>query len=188
MAAATEMTTERDPGAATPRLICVGAIVGAHGVRGAVKIKSFTAAPADIAAYGPLSDESGRRQFALKQIGEARGLVLATIDGVRDRDQAEALRGTQLFVDRARLPRPAEEEYYHADLIGLDAEDATGKPIGVVRAVLNHGAGDVLEISLADGGTMLLPFTRATVPVVDLAGGRVVVDPPADVEDGEAQQ
>lgn len=180
MAMAAEMTTERDRGAKAPRLICVGAIVGAHGVRGAVKVKSFTATVGDIVAYGPLSDEAGKRRFVLKAIGQARGAVLATIEGVADRDQAEALRGTRLYVDRARLPEPAEEEYYHADLIGLGVEDRTGKPLGVVRAVHNHGAGDMLEIGQADGGVTLLPFTRAVVPVVDLRGGRVVVDPPAE--------
>ncbi len=169
---------------AQPRLVCVGAIVGAHGVRGAVKVKSFTAAAADIAAYGPLSDEAGKRRFVLRPIGTARDTILAEIDGIKDRDQAEALRGTRLYAERDAFPEPEEDEFYHADLIGLGAEDRDGKPLGVVRAIYNHGAGDMMELDLAAGGTALVPFTKAAVPVVDLTGRRVVVDMPQEA--GEA--
>lgn len=172
---------------AKPRLVCVGAIVGAHGVRGAVKVKSFTAAAADIAAYGPLSDEAGKRRFVLRPIGQsggaARDTILAEIDGIKDRDQAEALRGTRLYADRDAFPEPEEDEFYHADLIGLGAEDRAGKALGVVRALHNHGAGDMMELDLAAGGTALIPFTKAAVPVVDLAGRRVVVEFPQEAEE-----
>lgn len=170
---------------AKPRLVCVGAIAGAHGVRGAVKVKSFTAAAADIAAYGPLSDEAGKRRFVLSPIGQARGDILVRIDGVEDRDQAEALRGTRLYADRDRFPAPAEDEFYHADLIGLEVEDIDGKALGTVRAIYNHGAGDMMEIGLAAGGTALVPFTKAVVPVVDIAAGRVVVAMPDEVAPDE---
>jgi 16S rRNA processing protein RimM len=160
-------------------------MVGAHGVGGAVKVKSYTAAAADVASYGPLSDEAGTRRFALRVIGAARDTILAEIDGIKDRDQAEALRGTRLYVDRASFPEPEEDEFYHADLIGLRAEDRAGATLGVVRAVYNHGAGDMVEIALDAGGTALVPFTKAAVPAIDLPGGRVVVEMPEEV--GEAK-
>jgi len=174
------------PGGAKPRLVCVGAIAGAHGVRGAVKVKSFTAEAADVTAYGPLSDETGKRRFVLTPIGMARGEILARIDGVKDRDQAELLRGTRLYADRARFPAPEEDEFYHADLIGLDVADPAGTALGVVQAIFNHGAGDMMEIALRAGGTTLVPFTKAAVPVVDLQAGRIVVAMPDETEAGEA--
>jgi len=156
-------------------------VVGAHGVRGLVRIKSFTEAPGDIAAYGPLSDEAGARSFAVRVTGEAKGAILAAIAGVADRDAAEALKGTRLYVDRAALPVPVDaEEFYHADLIGLMAEDRAGRALGRVVAVHNFGAGDLLEIAPEGGQSLLLPFTKAAVPEVDLAGGRLVVEPPAE--------
>jgi len=161
--------------------VCLGVVVGAHGVRGLVRIKSFTEAPGDIAAYGPLSDEAGARSFAVRVTGEAKGAILAAIAGVADRDAAEALKGTRLYVDRAALPVPVDaEEFYHADLIGLMAEDRAGRALGRVVAVHNFGAGDLLEIAPEGGQSLLLPFTKAAVPEVDLAGGRLVVEPPAE--------
>ena len=164
--------------------ICLGVITGAHGVRGLVRIKSFTAAPGDIAAYGPLDDEAGTRRFEVAVKGEAKGAVLAALAGVQDRNAAEALKGTRLYVDRAALPPPQdEEEYYHADLIGLRAEDATGRNLGRVVAVHNFGAGDLLEIERPDGTELLLPFTKAAVPSVDIAAGRLTVEPPEDADE-----
>lgn len=176
-------------GAAAGRLL-VGAIAAPHGVRGLVKVKSFTAEPADIAAYGPLSDESGRRRITLQVMSAASGgALICRIDGIADRDAAEALRGLRLYVERAALPAPAAaEEYYHADLIGLAATLADGTAFGRVVAVQNYGAGDILEIE-RDGGTprlVDLPFTRTVVPVVDIAGGRLVVDPPAELLEAPA--
>ena len=163
--------------------ICVGVITGAHGVRGAVRVKSFTAVPADIATYGPLADESGGRRFRLRVVGEAKGVVVAKIAGIEDRDAAEALKGLRLYVERSALPEAGEEEYYHADLLGLEAALRDGTPLGRVRAVHDFGAGDSLEIALPSGATVLVPFTRTAVPVVDLAGGRVVIDPPEGLLD-----
>jgi 16S rRNA processing protein RimM len=171
-------------GAAEAR-ICVGVITGAQGVRGAVRIKSFTAEPEDVAAYGPVADETGQRAFTLRTVGRAKGVVIATIAGIADRDAAERLKGVRLYVARATLPAPGEEEYYHADLIGLAAVLADGTVFGEVRAVHEYGAGDSLEIARESGGTVLVPFTRAAVPKVDLAARRVVIDPPEGLLDGK---
>ena len=168
---------QRETGISDGR-VCLGVIVGAHGVRGQVKIKSFAEEPGDVAAYGPLADESGTRTFTVKVTGRAKGTVVARIDGVSDRDQALALRGTQLFVDRGVLPEPEAESFYHADLIGLAAEDKDGRPLGRVVAVQNYGAGDLLEVAAPDGSSELFAFTRNVVPVVDLGGGRVIIAVP----------
>ena len=165
-------------GVMASKRVCVGIVTGPHGVRGAVRLKSFTARPADIAQYGPLEDEAGERQFRLRLVGHARGVLIAKIAGIDDRDQAETLRGLRLYLSRAALPPPGEEEYYHADLIGLVAALADGAPLGRVRAVHDFGAGDTLEIERPDGPPVMVPFTRSVVPVIDLASGRLVIDPP----------
>ncbi|MGE5269591.1 MAG: ribosome maturation factor RimM [Thiohalocapsa sp.] len=165
------------------RRVCVGVVTGAHGVRGAVRLKSFTAEPGDIASYGPLQDESGRRQYKLRVTATAKGVLIATLDGVADRDQAEALRGLRLYLPRSALPPPPEDEYYHADLIGLTAELGDGAVIGTVCAVHDFGAGDMLEIARLQGPPVLVPFTKAVVPIVDLAAGRLIVDPPPGLFD-----
>ncbi|MGE0719844.1 MAG: ribosome maturation factor RimM [Alphaproteobacteria bacterium] len=183
------MTGLTDSAGAEP-MVLVGVVVGAHGVRGGVRIKSFTEDPAAIGRYRPLLDGAGRR-LELRVVGQVKDALIATIKGVADRNAVEAMRGTRIFVPRSALPPPDEEEFYHADLIGLAAETADGRPYGRVVAVANHGAGDVLEVQLAVGPPVVLPFTRAAVPVVDIAGGRVVVDPPAGLvgpaesDDGE---
>jgi 16S rRNA processing protein RimM len=162
--------------------VCLGVMVGAHGVRGLVKVKSFTEDPADVAAYGPVSDAAGRRHWRLEVTGQAKGVVLVRVEGVKDRDAAQALHGTQLYVERAALPALAEAEtFYHADLIGLRVEDDAGRSLGTVRAVENYGAGDVLDIAGPDGQGFLLAFTRAAVPLVDIAGGRLVAALPDEV-------
>ncbi|MGA8602570.1 MAG: ribosome maturation factor RimM [Beijerinckiaceae bacterium] len=160
--------------------ILVGAFGAAHGIRGEVRLKSFTANPAAIGIYGPLQDESGTRHFmieALRPIG--KDLLVARVNGVSDRNAAEALNGTELFVSRDALPAPDEGEFYHADLIGSRVEDDQGRVFGSVVAVHNFGAGDILEIApstdAADQTTAMLAFTRALVPVVDVEGGRIVV-------------
>jgi 16S rRNA processing protein RimM len=162
--------------------VCLGAIAGAHGVRGLVKIKSFTQDPANLTAYGPLTDESGQRRFEIAVSGQAKGVLLARIEGVEDRDAAQALRGVRLYVARAVLPEPEAEEFYLADLIGLAVEDPDGRPLGKVATVENYGAGDLLEIARPEDAPLLVPFTKAAVPLVDLEGGRVVVDLPEEIE------
>ena len=171
------------PGTDAGARVLLGSIVGVHGVRGAVKIRSHTGDPEAIADYGPLSDGSGARSFKLRVIGQARGNVVAKIDGVNDRDAAERLRGVDLYVARDALPPPEEDdEFYQADLIGLAAVTAAGEPFGTIVDVRDFGAGDLLEIRPAAGGpTVFLPFTRDIVPEIDLEGRRVVVVPPVEV-------
>lgn len=157
--------------------ICMGVIVGVHGVRGVVRLKSFAEDEEDILSYGPLEDEAGK-PFSLKKQGRAKGVLLARIDGVADRDAAEALKGTMLYVPRDALPAAAGNEFYHADLIGLRVERLDGSELGSVLAVHDFGAGDLIDVRLAGSAqTVMLPFNEATVPVVDLEGGRLVVDP-----------
>jgi 16S rRNA processing protein RimM len=164
-----------------PKRVCVGAIGGAHGVRGLVRIKSFTETPGDLTAYGELTDEAGERRFSLTVTGRVKGAVLARIADVADRDAAAALKGTRLYVARDALPPPAADEYYYADLIGLAVELPDGTAVGRVRAVDDYGAGDVLEVALdrprGGGPVVMVPFTRAAVPVVDPDAGRIVVNP-----------
>lgn len=169
-------------GAARSGRICVGAVAGAHGVRGEVRIKSFTRKPEDIVAYGPLENETGDRIFTLTLHRRTRGLLIGSLEGVRDRDAAEALRGVRLYADRARLPAPEDEdEFYHADLLGLSAVDRAGKGCGRVSAILPAGDSGVLEIDPGGGReTILVPFTRDHVPEVDIAAGRIVIDPPEE--------
>ena len=155
--------------------ICLGAIAGARGVHGEVRIKTFTAEAVDIAAYGSLSDEAGTRQLLIETLKPAKEGVVAVIKGVRDREAAEALKGLRLYVDRASLPAPAEDEYYHADLIGLRAELADGTVIGKVAALNDFGAGELVEIERDGAMPVVLPFTREAVPAVDLTEGRIVV-------------
>jgi 16S rRNA processing protein RimM len=164
--------------------VCLGEVVGVHGVKGLVRVRPFTAEPEAFAAYGALQDETGRR-LKLEAVGRAKGVVLARVEGVADRTQAEALRGTRLYVERAALPAIEEAEtYYHADLIGLLAENAEGRALGRVTAVHDFGAGDLLEIESEPeagrkrGESLLVPFTSDAVPEVDLEAGRIVVLPP----------
>ncbi|MBV8736848.1 MAG: 16S rRNA processing protein RimM [Alphaproteobacteria bacterium] len=172
--------------AAAVKQVCVGIITGPHGVTGAVRIKSFTERPEDIVAYGPLIDESGTRRFELRLIGAAKGVLIARLPGIDDRNRAEALRGLRLFLPRAALPTPEPEEYYHADLIGLAAELADGTPIGRVRAVHDFGAGDTLEIERQGAPPAMVPFTRAIVPIVEIEAGRLIIDPPPGLLDDGA--
>lgn len=161
--------------------VCVGAIAGAFGVRGEVRLKSFCTVPEDIAAYGPLTTEDGGRSFAVRLTRPVTGGLGARLSGVETREQAEALRGTTLWAPRAALPSLPDDEFYHADLIGLPVFDPGGAPLGTVRAIFDHGAGDIVEVA-GPGGTLLLPFTRVVVPTVDLAAGRIVADPPESDE------
>lgn len=170
------------------RRVCVGVVAGAHGVRGAVRIKSFTAEPKDIAGYGPLEDETGKQQFKLRLVGAGKGVLIGWLSGIADRDRAEAVRGLRLYLPRAALPPTEEEEFYHADLIGLAAVLADGAPLGQVKAVHDFGAGDTLEIERAEGPPAMVPFTRAVVPVVDLDAGRLVIDPPPGLLEGPARK
>ena len=169
--------------------ICLGQIGAAHGVRGEVRLRSFTADPLAIANYGPLEAEDGR-VFAIESLRPAKDYFVATLSGIADRNAAERLANTKLYVPRERLPEPdAAEEFYHADLIGLCVVDRAGRPLGSVVAVHNFGAGDLIEVRPDAGGkTELVPFDVINVPTVDLAMRRIVVNPsPLVGEGGEAK-
>lgn len=165
--------------------ICVGAIAGAFGVRGEARIKSFCADPEMIASYGPLTAADGRRRFALTLLRPIKGGFAARLDGVADKEAADALRGVRLYAPRDRLPSLPDDEFYHADLIGLAAVDTGGAALGHVRRVENFGAGDYLEIVGGGRASLLAPFTRVHAPTVDLAAGRIVIDLPE--EDGSVE-
>jgi 16S rRNA processing protein RimM len=157
--------------------VCVGAVAGSFGVRGEVRLKSFTVEPEDVARYGPLTTEDGSRSFRIEIARPVKGGFAARLSGVGTKEAADALRGTRLYAPRARLPSLPDDEYYHADLIGLEVHDTGGVRLGRIQAVLNHGAADLLEVR-RETGTVLLPFTVEAVPTIDLASGRVVADPP----------
>lgn len=164
--------------------ICLGQFAGAHGVRGAVRVRSFTADPMAIGDYGPLEDERRARHFVLTALRPDKAGVIAAVDGVGDRDAAQALAGTRLFVERAKLPAIEDtEEFYHADLIGARAETIDGAALGEVIALHDFGAGEMLEVRRPRGPSLMVPFTCDCVPVVDVPGARVVIDPPAGLID-----
>jgi 16S rRNA processing protein RimM len=163
--------------------VLVGALAGAFGVRGEVRLKSFCAEPRAIADYAPLVSEDGR-SFSVTLTRQLQGAFAARLAGVDSREAAEALRGVRLYAPRDRLPPLGEDEYYHADLIGMVVYDAGGARIGRVRAVNDYGAGDVIEIlRRGEEAELVLPFTRAAVPTIDLAGKRMVVDPPPEPDE-----
>ncbi len=168
--------------------ILLAAIIGAHGVSGRVRLKTFTGEPEAVGDYGPLSDESGAQQFTVKVTGQTKGGVIAELSGVRKREAAEALKGLGLYAPREALPELEDEaDFYHADLIGLVVETLEGQRLGLVRAVHDFGAGDVLDIKPSKGKALMLPFTLDVVPVVDLENGRlqVVLPDEMDVMDSE---
>ena len=167
--------------------ICIARIGAAHGVRGEVKLWTFTEDPLAVKSYGPLTTKDGARQFEVAQAREAKDHLVATLKGITTRDEAERLNGIELYVPREKLPATEDGEYYHADLIGLAAVTTGGDALGRVVAIHNFGAGDIIEIAPSSGPTMLLPFTNAVVPTVDLAGGRVVIELPAEI-DGDAPE
>ncbi|WP_116132399.1 ribosome maturation factor RimM [Tropicimonas sp. IMCC34043] len=163
----------------SPTRVCVGAISGAFGVRGEVRLKSFCATPEDIAAYGPLFSEDGTASYTVKLTAQVKNGFAAEIEGITSKEAADALRGLRLYADRDRMPALSDDEYYHADLIGIEVRDTGGTLLGHVKAVQDYGAGDMLEVTPAAGGaTILLPFTHEAVPTVDIGAGRIVADPP----------
>ena len=174
--------------------VAVARIGAAHGVRGEVRLKSFTEDPLAVRAYGPLEGGDGR-SFTILAARPAAGtspdMLVVRFEGVLRREDAEALNGLELSVPRDRLPAADEDEFYHADLIGLDAAMTDGTRVGTIVAVQNFGAGDLIEIAPSRGPTVFVPFTNAAVPEIDLAAGRVVIDPPAgflDVPDNDGSE
>ena len=170
-------------------LLLVGEIGAAQGLKGEVRVRSYTQAPTDIAAYGPLSNEAGTKTIEIECVRVTPKTLIATIKGVTTREAAEALNRTKLYVARAALPEAADDEWYVADMIGLQAVSPDGAPLGTVTAVHNFGASDIIEIAPAEGSAYLVAFTDDTVPEVDVAGGRLVLIPPEEIEaseDGDA--
>lgn len=164
--------------------VCLGAFAGAHGVRGETKVRTFTAREDGVAAYGPVESEDGRRRFALSFIRVLKpGIALAAAPEITSREDAEALAGVRLFVDRAALPPPAAGEFYIDDLIGLAAIDTSGQARGRVVALYNFGAGDILELEAADGGLTMIPFSDAAAPAIDLAAGTITIAAERPVDD-----
>jgi 16S rRNA processing protein RimM len=162
----------------TDRII-VGAIGGAFGVQGEVRLKSFCADPQAIADYTPLYSEDGKAFAQLVLTGQLKNGFTARIDGVVTKEDADALRNVDLYADRAQMPSLPDDEYYYTDLIGLTVVDTGGVTLGTVKNVMDHGAGDLLEITVpGQSETALLPFTQAAVPTVDLTAKRIVADPP----------
>jgi 16S rRNA processing protein RimM len=162
--------------------ICVAQIGAAHGIRGEVRLRSFTGEPMAIASYGPLESEDGTRRFTIETLRPAKDHFVARLEGVSDRNAAEQLTNLRLYVARDRLPPAGDGEFYHADLVGLAAVTPDGVTLGTVTAVHNFGAGDVIEIKPESGEALLVPFTDAAVPEIDLAAGRMVVVPLTAVE------
>lgn len=178
------MTSDRAASSASRTRVLVGRIGAAHGVRGEVRLVSYTEDPKAIADRGPLSDADSHRHFEIAALRTLKdNLLVARFAGIATREAAEALNNTDLYVPRAALPAAAQDEFYHADLVGLAAIDSVGTEIGQVLGILNFGGGDILEIAPAGGGeTMLLPFTRACVPAIDLAASSLVINLPDEVE------
>ena len=161
--------------------VLIAQIGAAHGVRGEVRLKAFTEDPLSVARYGALESEDGRQRFEIEALRPAKDVLVVRLKGVADRNAAEALKNLRLYVAREKLPAPADDEFYVADLIGLAAEGPDGASLGTVKAVHNFGAGDLLEIEPADGGaTVMLPFTVATVPTIDIARKKIVIEPPVE--------
>jgi 16S rRNA processing protein RimM len=161
--------------------LCLGVIIGARGVTGEVRIKTFTGIPEDIAAYGALSSEDGQRTFEISDVRIIKGQASVIIEGINDRDAAEALKGIELYISRANLPDTDDDEYYHNDLIGLAVLGQDGETIGAVKALYDFGAGDVIEIERPGDPDVLLPFNAEMVTKVDIKANNIVVDIPEDL-------
>ncbi|MFN3512247.1 MAG: ribosome maturation factor RimM [Phenylobacterium sp.] len=168
------------------KLLFVAQVGAAHGVRGEVKITTFTAEPMAVADYRDLLRQDGSPALTIVSARPTKGGVIARLKGVDDRNAAEALRGLKLFIPRSILPEPEEDEFYLADLIGLSVETPEGEALGMVKAVQDFGAGDLLEIQPKAGASWWLPFTREAVPEVRIAEGRILAVPPA-VTEGEPE-
>jgi len=167
--------------------VCVAKIGAAYGVRGDVRLWTFTEDPLKVASYGPLEDKDGARRFIIRKLRPAKDRLIATLDGVTTREAAERLNGVELYVAREHLPATADDEVYHVDLIGLAAITTEQQHLGTIVAVHNFGAGDIIEIAPANGPTIMLPFSNAVVRVVDISGGKLVIERPAEI-DGERPQ
>jgi 16S rRNA processing protein RimM len=171
-----------------PQRILLGQIGAAHGIKGEVSIKTYTSDPAAIAAYGPLATKDGGRTFEINVVRVNDRGVVARITGINDRTAVEALRNIELYVERSKLPAPSEDEFYHADLIGLSVEDTSGHALGTVTAISNFGAGDLLEVEFTETKSRdFIPFTKAVVPKIDFTHGTITIDPAAYTPIGDPE-
>jgi 16S rRNA processing protein RimM len=177
----------KSDGAVKPDFICLGLIGAARGLKGEVRVTSYTGDPTDLGSYGPLFTADGSRSFTVQVVGRAKNQVIARIAGITDRDGAEALRGISLYLPRDALPKAADDEFYLADLIGLAVETVDGESLGRVTAVDDFGAGPIVEVDGGARGAVMLPFSDAVVPTVDLESRRMIVDPPAGLLDGASE-
>ena len=167
------------------RDILLGVVIGAQGLKGEVKVKTFTESPERLGAYGALHAKDGRTFVVHAARAAKPDIAVVRFDGVGDRNAAETLKGLELFVARDALPPTDDEEFYHADLIGLAVHDSEGRVLGTVNTIHNFGAGDVIAIARSDGGDMILPFSRAVVPAIDVKAGFIVVAVPEEADDDE---
>ena len=172
--------------AASESRVCLGVIVGAKGVNGEVRIKSFTEVPTDVGSYGPVESEDGTKTWEVRVVGQAKGVVVAKLKGIADRNQAEDVKGEKLYVARAKLPPPEEGTYYHADLVGLKVVLTTGESKGSILAVYNFGAGDIIEVGDGTTASVMVPFSDAAIAEVNMKDGVVRVEPlPGLFDDGD---
>lgn len=176
------------PSSTEATLVAVGVITGAQGIRGQVKIRSFTDDPHALTEYGALMNASGSKRYDIRIDGTNKAGLIATIKGVTDRNAAELMKGTELFVDKANIPPADEDEFYYDDLIGMDVLDASGTALGTVAAMYNFGAGDIIEIKLAAGGKEMYPFTKQNFPEVKLAEKQVIAELPEIVESPKGEK
>ena len=171
----------------TENKVCLGAIVGVHGIKGEVKVKCFSDNEKNFNSYGVFTDKDGNKTFEAKSVGHSKDLLRVKIKGVDDRNTAETLVGTGLYVSRDGLPQLKEEEFYHADLIGLTAKNTSDEVVGEVNALYNFGAGDLIELKMTDGSLEMLPFNKQYVPVIDITNRFIIVEMmqfAADEDDG----
>ncbi len=167
------------------RLVLVGAFGAPQGVRGEIRVKSFTSEPRAIGAYGALTDAGRSRAFAFEHLRRLKDdMLVVKVKGVDTREAAAALTGVEIFARREQLPPPEADEFYYADLVGLEAVTPEGKRLGRVASLTNYGAGDILEIAPDDRSEeILVPFTKAVAPIIDFETGRIVIEPPREMEE-----
>jgi len=174
---------------ASSKRLLMGRIGAAHGIRGEVRILSFTEEPLALKNYGPLSTNKPGLVIEIESARATTNMLVARLKGITDRTAAEKLNGVELYVDRDKLPPPSDDDdFYHADLIGLEARLMDGSVLGTVTAIPNYGASDLIEVrDSRTGDTYLYPFTKAVVPEVKLADGYIVIDVPVDADPGEEE-
>ncbi|MEE2745718.1 MAG: ribosome maturation factor RimM [Pseudomonadota bacterium] len=161
--------------------ICVGVVTGPHGLNGAVKIKSYMVSKEDIAAFGPVTDKTGKSTYNVQLKSSNNRNLIAELSGVEDRDASESIVGTELYLPRNVLPKLADNEFYYSDLLGLTVTDTEGQLIGKISLIDNYGAGEVMEVNLKEGGTRMFRMSREVVPEINLRKGQVIINPPDEI-------